>query len=189
MDVEGTERRSFYRVDAVARVACRRIDPAAEDAARLRVRARHVPSELGGALDDARIAPEERAALHLLERIAFGLDRLGARLDEIAHRGQPDAYPVFGEPRTLSLSGAGFSGPIELRCEPGALLEVCLDLLEPRLPLIHTLASVVRTEQVAGKDVAAVSFEEIMDADRERIVQFAIRTQSLSLRERSGEER
>jgi len=186
---EGVERRSFYRVDAVARLAWRRIDPAGEDAARLRVRARHVPTEMDGALDEARIAPEERAALRLLERIAFGLDRLGARLDEIAHRGEPDAYPVFGEPRILSLSGAGFSGELGLRCESGALVEICLDLLEPRLPLIHALASLVRHEAAEGKDVSALTFEEIMEVDRERIVQFAIRTQSLSLRERSGEER
>jgi hypothetical protein len=189
MQGAGEERRSFYRVDTVARVACRRVDPSAEDAARMRVRARHVPSELGGALDESRIPPEERAALHLLERIAFAIDRLGNRLDALAQRNDANAYPVLGEPRAVSLSGSGFSCELASHSEPGALFEVCVDLLEPRLPLIHALASVVRQERVDGKDVSALGFEEIMDADRERIVQFAIRTQSLSLRERSGEER
>jgi len=188
MEHETSERRSFYRIDTVGRIACRSVAEAGEDAARLRVRARHVPSEIGSALDEARIAPEERAALHLLERIAYGLDRLGNRLEEIAHRGTPGAYPVLGEPRAMSLSGSGLSCVLDAHYEPGALLEVCLDLLEPRLPLIHALASLVRHEAVAGKDVSALGFEEIRDADRERIVQFAIRTQSLSLRERSGED-
>lgn len=181
--------REYFRIDAPARVALRAVAPDEEEAARLRVRARHTPGFDPRSLEEARAGVEQRALLDVLGRIALLLERVDRRLDELGRLWiSGERGPLIGsEPVRISLSGSGFSGVVPITCSPGALFEAHLDLWESGLPLIASLARLVRVDADGGR---AFAFEEILPADRERIVQLAVRRQSQALREqrREGEE-
>ena len=182
------ERRDYYRIETVGRVALRRVTPEQENEARLRVRARSVPNVMGVAgVDEGWSYGEDRAQLELLHRIAISLHRIEHRIEELTHRGVANAdFPPYSEIMPLSLSGSGVSGAFDLAPEAGALVEASIDLVDAGLPLVPVLASIARI--VDDPKIIGLHFEEIMPTDRERIVQFAIRMQSLSLRRREKEE-
>ena len=182
------ERRDYYRIDTVGRVALRPIDADQENEARLRVRARSVPNVMGVAgVDESWSYGEDRAQLELLHRIAISLHRIEHRIEELSQQGAANAsLPAYSTILPLSLSGSGISGAFDLPAETGSLVEASVDLVDAGLPLIPVLASIART--VEDPKTIGLHFEEIMPTDRERIVQFAIRMQSLALRQREKEE-
>jgi hypothetical protein len=184
------ERRQALRIATLGRVRLQPIADGEADAARLRVAVRSAPDLLGPAvLDDAGSMGEERTRLELLQRMACMLERIDARLEALA-RAQRSAQPApdFSDLLPLSLSATGVSGPFELAEPPGSLVELTLDLVDPGLPLIPALASIVRTGEDVPEKTVALRFEEITTDDRERLFRYAIRIQRQSLRRQSRRE-
>lgn len=184
------ERRQALRIATLGRVRLEPIADGEADAARLRIAVRSVPDLLGPvALDEGGGAGEERTRLELLQRMACMLERIDARLESLVRAqrsGGPG--PGFSDLLPISLSATGVSGPFELAEPPGTLVELTLDLVDPGLPLIPALASVVRSGQDVPEKTIALRFEEITTDDRERLFRYAIRIQRQSLRRQSQRE-
>ncbi len=88
------ERRKYFRVQTFARVSLRLLQRSEDvEAARARLKVRHVPAMTPGTLNDLRMSPEARPVIELLQRIAFTLDRMDRKLDSILQ-----ADPARGEP-------------------------------------------------------------------------------------------
>lgn len=175
--------REYFRVSTVARVSLRAVEEADVENARRRVHLRHVPDPIAKhGVEDARIANEARAMLDVLSRISLALDRIDRRIEEIAHlQLGNEAGPLAslrGDPIDVVLSGSGFSVPYDMKLETGTFVEAYLDLWNAGLPLIPALARVARVETGPGDGCTGLGFCEIAPADRERIVQLAIRCQS-----------
>jgi hypothetical protein len=178
------ERRQALRIATLGRIRLQSIAEDEADAARLRVAVRSVPDLLGPTgLDESSGMGEERAHLELLQRMACVLERIDHRLDalEQQQRGATSG-PSFSELLPLSLSATGVSGPFDLHESAGSLVEMTLDLVDPGMPLIPALASVVRTGEHVPSKTIALRFEEITTDDRERLFRYAIRIQRQSLR-------
>ncbi len=184
------ERRQALRIATLGRIRLQPIADDQADAARQRVAVRSVPDLLAPmTLDDPGSMGEERTRLELLQRMACMLERIDARLEALV-RAQGNAVrgPSFSELLPLSLSATGVSGPFELAEPPGTLVELTLDLVDPGLPLIPALASIVRTGKDVPEKTIALRFEEITTDDRERLFRYAIRIQRQSLRRESHRE-
>lgn len=184
------ERRQALRIATLGRVRLQPIADGEADAARLRVAVRSVPDLLAPAgIDEPGSAGEERTRLELMQRMACMLERIDARLESLvrAQRGSGSG-PDFSELLPLSLSATGVSGPFELTEPAGTLVELTLDLVDPGLPLIPALASIVRTGEDVPEKTIALRFEEITTDDRERLFRYAIRIQRQSLRRQSHRE-
>jgi hypothetical protein len=151
---------------------------------------RSVPDLLGPAvLEEAGGMGEDRTRLELLQRMAFALERIDARLEGLVReRRDGVSGPGFTDLIPISLSATGVSGPFELGEPPGALVELTLDLVDPGLPLIPALASIVRMGEDVPDKTIALRFEEITTDDRERLFRYAIRIQRQSLRRQSHRE-
>ena len=184
------ERRQALRIATLGRVRLQPISEGEADAARLRVAVRSVPDLLSPvALDEAGSMGEERTRLEILQRMACMLERIDARLEAFVREQRGGASGVaFSDLLPISLSATGVSGPFELAEPPGALVELTLDLVDPGLPLIPALASVVRTGEEVPEKTIALRFEEITTDDRERLFRYAIRIQRHSLRRQSQRE-
>lgn len=184
------ERRQALRIATLGRVRLQPIADGEADAARLRVAVRSAPDLLAPiSLDEIGSMGEERTRLELLQRMACMLERIDSRLEALVQaQGSAGAGPAFSELLPLSLSATGVSGPFEIDEPPGALVELTLDLVDPGLPLIPALASVVRTGQDVPDKTIALRFEEITTDDRERLFRYAIRIQRQSLRRQSQRE-
>ena len=184
------ERRQALRITTLGRVRLQPIADGDADAARLRVAVRSVPDLLGPvALDEAGSMGEDRTRLELLQRMACMLERIDARLEALVRERRSGASgPGFSDLLPLSLSATGVSGPFELGEPPGSLVELTLDLVDPGLPLIPALASIVRTGEDVPEKTIALRFEEITTDDRERLFRYAIRIQRQSLRRQSQRE-
>jgi len=177
------ERRQALRIATLGRVRLQPIADDEADAARLRVAVRSIPDLLGPAsLDESGSLGEERTRLELLQRMTCVLERIDHRLEAFARQQQGLSRPAFSDLIPLSLSATGLSGPFDLDEPPGALVEVTLDLIDPGLPLIPALASVVRGPADAPEKTVALRFEEITRDDRERLFRYAIRIQRHFLR-------
>lgn len=181
--------REYFRIRAYARVGLRRVEASQLERARLRVRAQHVPPVIPtGSLDESRQSAEQRAMLSLLQRIWVSLERIDRRMALLA--GGPGAAESWllapEEPLAIGLSASGFAGEFPLHEPTGTLFEAMLDLSEAGLPPIPTLSRLARRFAHDGRDVVAFSFEEIHEADRERVVQLALRRQSEALRGRDA---
>jgi hypothetical protein len=186
-----SERRNYYRVSAFARVGLRAIDPDRVEMVRLQIRARSTPGALApGPFEDARLEVEQKATIELLQRISYSLDRIEYRLEDILlhQRGSKAWFSITSHPVEITLSGSGLSGCFELPLSPGDLAEVTLDIWGAGLPLIYAVARVVDTKEAKEGTITALNFEELTPEDRERIVQFTIRSQSRGLRDRQTEE-
>lgn len=190
-----SERRRAFRVYTVGRVALRALSDREEHDARLRVAARSVPEVSRFTGLEESLGGEERVQIQMLERMAYYLNRIDQRMEELCQlqRGGHSATPIFSDPIRLSLSAAGLSGPLELPEGTPSMVELTLDLLDSSLPLIPAVASVVRAgDELAAEHekpgLLALHFEEITDIDRERIYRFATRIQRLSLRPRERKE-
>ena len=185
------ERREYFRIRCFARVGLRRIDPDDEPAARARVQSRCLPRAFApGALEGSGLPSEHRMALGLWKHIALSLDRIERRIDDVIRRadGVKSDLLASDAPVEICLSAAGFGGPFGLDLPDKALVEVQLDLGDAGLPLIQAVARIVSPEDMGPSDNTAFAFEELLDDDRERLVQLALRTQTQALRkERSGE--
>lgn len=129
-----------------------------------------------GSLEEARLAAEQRALLLALERISVTLARLDRRVEDLVRAQVAGEAPLLlpEERVEISLSPSGFAGPFDLDVEPGALVEVDLDLAG--LPVIPALARVVRALEGDADAVLAFSFEECAAEDRERIVELTLRS-------------
>ena len=183
------ERRQALRIATLGRVRLQPIADGEADAARLRVAVRSVPDLLGPAvLDEAGGMGEDRTRLELLQRMACILERIDARLEGLVRERRGAPGPAFSDLLPISLSATGVSGPFELGEPPGALVELTLDLVDPGLPLIPALASIVRTGEDVPDKTIALRFEEITTDDRERLFRYAIRIQRQSLRRQSHRE-
>jgi hypothetical protein len=178
------ERREFYRVSTFARVGLRLVDASRERAVRLQIRARGAPDGTE-VLDDSRLENEQRAIIGLLQRVAFSMDRVEHRLEEIiSHQRGLDAFrPLGADPVEIDLSGNGLCARFEKGLPIDTLAEATLDIREAGLPLIYAMVRVVRVEEIGRETAMALEFEEITPEDLQRIVQFTIRTQRQELRE------
>lgn len=190
LDTDG-ERREFFRIEIPARVRLRAVSGDEVESARTRIRTRQVPAAFApGAIEENRLGSEHRLTIGLLRSIALSLERMERSLAELAERGTGSADLLAGrrDPVPLSLSGSGFSGPLAFELAPGSVAEVEIDLLDAGYPLIRALAEQIRGSDVEGDPAfAAFRFAEILDDDRERIVQLALRVDRQSLqRNRSG---
>ncbi len=182
--------REYFRIRTYARVGLRLVDPAGLEGARLWVRSQHLPPVMpAGTLDESRQAPEQRAMLELLQRIWVSLERIDRRIGQLAAGpGGADGWLLEpDEPLAIGLSASGFAGDFGVPHPTGTLVLATLDLAEAGLPPIPVLARLARRFAHEGREVIAFAFEEIDEADRERLVQLALRRQGESLRERDGE--
>ncbi len=185
------ERREYFRIQTFARVGLRVLSEEEGEQVRLRLKSRRPSAFLSStALDESGLSSEHRVALDLMLRIALTLDRIDRRLDEMARVGQSaDGHVLSLKPVDITLSGSGFSGQFSLDLSPGELVEAQLDLWESGLPLIGTLARVVKLEEsTEGHMITAFGFEEILPEDQERIIQLTLRSQSQAIRENKREE-
>ncbi len=180
------ERRKYFRVQTFARVSLRLLQRSEDvEAARARLKVRHVPAMTPGTLNDLRMSPEARPVIELLQRIAFTLDRMDRKLDSILQADPARGEPMASQALAIVLSGSGFSGSFKLAAEAGALVETQIDLGETGIPMIPAISRIVKIQRVEGvPDVIAFSFDEILPQDRERIVQFTLRNQSRELRKK-----
>jgi hypothetical protein len=179
-----SERRQALRIATLGRVRLQPIADDEADAARMRVAVRSIPDLLGPTkLDEAGSMGDDRARLELLQRMVYLLERIDYRLDAFAQqqRGGTTVTP-FSELLPLSLSATGVSGPFDLHEAPGSFVELTLDLVDPGMPLIPALASIVRTGAEVPAKTVALRFEQITTDDRERLFRYAIRIQRQSLR-------
>ena len=188
------ERRQAYRVSTFARIAARPIDDAEESSARLRVAARSA-ADVGRTIDDSVTSPEERIRIELMARMVSALGRMEQRIDrliELYQTGGNEAMP-FSAPVPVSLSAVGLSAPLGLTEPEGSLVEMLIDLLDPGVPIIPALGSVVRSKAVDGPassdpKLVALHFCEISETDRERLFHYSLRLQRQSLRGRERKE-
>jgi hypothetical protein len=181
--------REYYRIRTHARVGLRVVTGPEVEPARLRVRAAHVPPVIpAGSLDESRQSPEQRATLAVLQRIWIALERIDRRVASLAAGpgGEEPWLVAPDQPLAIGLSASGFAGDFALREPTGALFEATLDLSEAGLPPIPALARLARRFAHDGGQVVAFAFEEIHEADRERVVQLALRRQSEELRARES---
>jgi hypothetical protein len=185
-----SERRQAFRVSTLARIAARPVAKGGEALARMRVAARSAP-DVGLPFDDAVSLPEERIQIDLLQRILSALGRLEQRLDRLAdlQRGDRAEEMPFSPLVPISLSAVGLSGPLDIYEPEGALIEVMLDVLDPGIPIIPAVASIVRTKREAGEggddaELVAIHFVEITEMDRERLFHYSLRLQRQSLQGR-----
>lgn len=183
--------REYFRIRTHARVGLRAVAAADLERARLRVRAAHVPPVIAaGSLDESHQSPEQRATLAVLLRIWIALERIDRRLASLAAGpgGEEPWLVAPDEPVKIGLSASGFAGDFALREPSGALFEATLDLSEAGLPPIPALARLARRFAHDGREVVAFAFEEIHEADRERVVQLTLRRQSEELRAREAQD-
>ncbi len=181
--------REYFRIRTHARVGLRRVAAGELGRARLRVRALHVPPVIpAGSLDESRQSPEERATLAVLQRIWIALERLDRRVASLAAGpGGEEAWLVSpDEPVEVGLSASGFAGDFALGDATGTLFEASLDLSEAGLPPIPALVRLARRFAHEDREIVAFAFDEIHEADRERVVQLALRRQSEELRARDA---
>ena len=180
------ERREYFRIQTFARVGLRVLSEEEGEQVRLRLKSRRPSAFLSStAIDESGLSSEHRVALDLMLRIALTLDRIDRRLDEMARVAQSaDGHVLSLKPIDITLSGSGFSGQFSLDLSPGELVEAQLHLWESGLPLIGTLARVVKLEEsTEGHIITAFGFEEIPPEDQERIIQLTLRSQSQAIRE------
>ena len=184
--------REYFRIRTHARLGLRLVAAGGLERARLRVRAQHVPPVIpAGSLDEARQSPEQRGTLAVLQRIWIALERIDRRVASLAAGpGGDEAWLVApDEPVLIGLSASGFAGDFALREPTGTLFEAALDLSDAGLPPIPALVRLARRFEHEGRETTAFAFDEIHEADRERVVQLALRRQSEELREREARER
>lgn len=184
-----SEQRRYFRVEARARVVVRALENAEIEAARARVRGA-LPPVASSAADDGAFSAGERAILAALEKLATRVSRLERVLETETSVAAPEP-PAKADrlpPTRIVISGSGFAGAFALETQPGALVEASIELVDAGVPPIAALARVVERKPGDAPRERGFRFEEISPDDRERIVQFALRTQSQALRrERGGE--
>lgn len=190
-----SERRQAFRVATFARIAARPVSNGNEELARMRVTARSA-ADVGLTFDDAVSLPEERIQIDLLQRILTALGRLEQRIDRLADSARRDRGDdmSFSPIVPVSLSAVGLSGPLNVSEPAGSLVELMIDLLDPGIPVIPAVASIVRSKGTDNADgcnpeLVAVHFVEITDMDRERLFHYSLRLQRQSLRGRERKQR
>ena len=184
------ERREYFRSQAFARVALRALAPEEVDTIRARLRSRR---RTPIAVDDTRHSAESRALLELMQHMALTLDRIDQKLDSLILG--PDAVEssskVEFESVEINLSASGFSGKFSLDAPVGTLVEAQVDLWESGAPLITAIARVETIEaDPEGGHTTALSFEELLPEDLERLVQLTLRNQTkqMHVRREGGRE-
>lgn len=186
-----SERREYFRIPILARVALRVLLQEEEEAARQRVRERHVPPVIpAGSFDESAMHAEQRILFELLKHMTFTLDRIDRRLEDLTRRHDPAAPPYTFPPRSLeiTLSGSGFAGAFGPSLELETLVEAQLEFWNAGIPLIPTLARVVSVFESKGGLTTAFRFEELLPDDQQRIVQLTIRSQLSTIRDGRREE-
>ncbi|MFQ5513536.1 MAG: hypothetical protein ACE5FG_03800 [Myxococcota bacterium] len=187
----GAERREYFRISTFARVTLRALDDRELEGLRQRLRAKRVPSVLSPlSFDERRHSPENRPLVELLQHIALALERIDEKLDVLTRVEQARSGAPAPEGLEIVLSGSGFSGAFGLKTEPGDPFEARIDLWDSGVPLILAIARVAHVQiDDDGRPITAFGFEEILSDDRERIIQFAMRNQTQTIREGRMEER
>lgn len=134
-------------------------------------------------MEEERVGDEDKPILKVLSWLDYKLDLV---LYHLRSRDQKQHFPYHGNTTKVSGSGFGLAEPCEL--EVGSRLLISITLPDAPWRPVLALGEVVRTDGASEGAASAVSFVEISDMDRERIIRFTFKKQRQELSRRAEEE-